>query len=510
MNFDWIKTRAVTHKDKVAVIDPKKNTEWTYEQLNIRAENLANQMIRDGVQRDDRIGVNVPNDVAILDFLFASIKIGAVFVPLNWRLKPIEIEGVIKDAGIEYLVYADNHLERLDNLPKEYLKYNVDTPEYDAIVDPTEHEPFESVDLELDEMAMLIYTSGSTGTPKGVIHTHQSYLNNIYNEILSWNLTEDYSTIASAPMFHVVGFIDIVLPLLMAGGQVVLQRYFDHLEINKLIEKYKPNILVMIPAMYFGMIFDPEFTPDQWDSVEMFISGGSAPLPAVQEYFKGIGKIIVNGYGLTEAPLVTYNSPKAALAHEESIGRPVMNLKHKIVDENMNEVPLGEMGELLIRGVNVTPGYYNLPEENEKAFVGGYFRTGDLATENEKGELTIVNRLKELIITGGENVLPSEVEAVLNKHPLVSQGIVVGYENPKFGESVGAAITLNKEAQGADNYEAVLDEFMLKNLAGYKTPKFYLVLDEIPLNSTAKPDRLELQRLMNEAVGKLEPEDVQS
>lgn len=506
MNFDWIKTRALTHPDKVAVIDPIKETEWTYRELNIRAENLANQMVRDGVQKGDRIGVNVPNDVAIIDFLFASIKVGAVFVPLNWRLKPIEIEGVIEDAGIQYLAYADNHYERLTNLPKEYLKYNVDHDEYNEIVDPSKHEPFKTVSHESDDMAMLIYTSGSTGKPKGVIHTHESYRNNIYNEIMSWSLTDEIVTVAAAPMFHVVGFIDIVLPALMVGGTTILQRYFDHLQINKLIEKYKPTILVMIPAMYFGMIFDPEFSIEQWDSVELFVSGGSAPLPAVQDHFKKLGKIILNAYGLTEAPLVTYNSNEAALANETSIGRPVMNLAHKIVDEEMNEVPIGEMGELIIRGPNVTPGYYNLPEENEKAFADGYFRTGDLAVENENGELTIVNRLKELIITGGENVLPSEVEAVLNKHPLISQGIVVGYENPKFGESVGAVVILNKDAKGYDNYKEVLDEFMLKNLAGYKTPKFYLVLDEIPLNSTAKPDRLELQRLMNEAAGVTDPE----
>lgn len=508
MNFDWIKTRALTHPDKVAIIDPIKETEWTYKELNIRAENLANQMVRDGVQKGDRIGVNVPNDVAIIDFLFASIKVGAVFVPLNWRLKPIEIEGVIKDAGIKYIAYADNHYERLTNLPKEYLKYNVDHDEYNEIVDPSTHEPFKTVSHESDDMTMLIYTSGSTGKPKGVIHTHESYRNNIYNQIMSWSLTDETVTVAAAPMFHVVGFIDIVLPALMVGGTTILQRYFDHLQINKLIEKYKPTILVLIPAMYFGMIFDPEFSIEQWDSVEMFISGGSAPLPAVQDHFKQLGKIIVNAYGLTEAPLVTYNSNKAALANESSIGRPVMNLAHKIVDEEMNEVPLGELGELIIRGPNVTPGYYNLPEENEKAFADGYFRTGDLAVENESGELTIVNRLKELIITGGENVLPSEVEEVLNKHPLISQGIVVGYEHPKFGESVGAVVILNKDAKGYDNYKEILDEFMLKNLAGYKTPKFYLVLDEIPLNSTAKPDRLELQRLMNEAAGITDPEEV--
>lgn len=506
MDFDWIKTRAKTHKDKVAIIDPLKKTEWTYEELNIRAENLANQLVKEGVKRGDRIGVNVPNDVAVLDFFFASVKIGAVFVPLNWRLKPIEVEGVIENAGIEYIAYADNHGERLENLPNEYLKYNVDKPEYNKIVDPSKHNPFKSVDLELDDIAMLIYTSGSTGTPKGVIHTHQSYLNNIYNEMLSWSINDEYSTVASTPMFHILGFIDIVLPMLVVGGQTVLQRYFDHEQINKLIAEYKPNILIMIPAMYFGMIFDPEFSIEQWDSVEMFVSGGSAPLPAVQEHFKSLGKVIVNAYGLTEAPLVTYNSKEAAFANGGSIGRPVMNLKHKIVDEDMNEVPLGEMGELLVRGVNVTPGYYNLPEENEKAFVDGYFRTGDLAIENELGELTIVNRLKELIITGGENVLPSEVEAVLNKHPLINQGIVVGYDNPKFGESVSATIVLNKDAQGADNYEEVLDEYMKKNLAGYKTPKMYLVLDEIPLNSTTKPDRLELQRLMNEKAGKIQEE----
>lgn len=286
MDFDRIKTRAKTHKDKVAVIDPLKETEWTYEELNIRAENLANQLVKEGVQRGDRIGVNVPNDVAVIDFFLASIKMGAVFVPLNWRLKPIEIEAVIEDAGIEYIAYADNHGERLENLPEEYLKYNVDKPEYNEIVDPSHHKPFESVDLELEDMAMLIYTSGTTGTPKGVIHTHQSYLNNVYNEILSWSINDEYSTVASTPMLHILGFIDIVLPMLVAGGQTILQRYFDHEKINGLIAEYKPNILIMIPAMYFGMIFDPEFSPEQWDSVEMFVSGGSAPLPAVQEHFR--------------------------------------------------------------------------------------------------------------------------------------------------------------------------------------------------------------------------------
>jgi len=232
--------------------------------------------------------------------------------------------------------------------------------------------------------------------------------------------------------------------------------------------------------------------------VEKFVSGGSAPLPAVQEAFLKMGKVLVNAYGLTGAPLVTYNNNELAKRNPSSIGRPVLNLAHKIVDEEMNEVPTGEMGELLSRGLNVTPGYWILREENEEVFHEGYFRTGDMTIENEADELTIVNRLKELIITGGENVLPSEVEAILNKHPLVTSGVVVGYDNPRFGESVSAAIVLNEQAQGIENYEEVLNEYMTKNLAGYKTPKLYLVLEEIPLNSVGKPDQLELERMMNE------------
>lgn len=508
MNFDWIKSRAVSHADKVAIIDPLKNTQWTYKDLNIRAENLAHHLVEQGIKRGDRIGVFAPNDVGVLDHLFAAIKIGAIFVPMNWRLKPREIKKVVEDSGMEYIVYGTNHLDRLTHIPKEYIKYNIDEAEYHEIVDPNHHEPFESIDIEPEDIAMLIYTSGTTGTPKGVIHTHQSYTNNIFNEVLSWNMHDEYVTIASAPMFHVVGFVDIVLPMLMVGGQTVLERYFNPETINDWISKYKPNILVMIPTMYYGIIADPEFSPEMIESVEKFVSGGSAPLPAVQEAFLKMGKVLVNAYGLTEAPLVTYNNNELAKRNPSSIGRPVLNLAHKIVDEEMNEVPTGEMGELLIRGLNVTPGYWNLPEENEEVFHEGYFRTGDMAIENEAGELTIVNRLKELIITGGENVLPSEVEAILNKHPLVTSGVVVGYENPRFGESVSAAIVLNEQAQGIENYEEVLDEYMTKNLAGYKTPKLYLVLEEIPLNSVGKPDQLEIERMMNKKAAEVKEETI--
>ncbi|MER1953820.1 MAG: class I adenylate-forming enzyme family protein, partial [Aerococcus urinaeequi] len=169
MNLDWIKTRAITSPEKVAVIDPLKHTEFTYQDLNQRAEILARHLVEDaGVKKGDRIATFAPNDIAIIDMLLAAIKIGAVFVPLNWRLKPVEIARVVEDAGVEYILYATNHLDRLSEVPDAYIKYNVDEAEYNQMMDLSNHQPFESVSIDWQDPILLIYTSGSTGRPKGV------------------------------------------------------------------------------------------------------------------------------------------------------------------------------------------------------------------------------------------------------------------------------------------------------------------------------------------------------
>lgn len=497
MNLDWIKTRAITSPEKVAVIDPLKHTEFTYQDLNQRAEILARHLEEDaGVKKGDRIATFAPNDIAIIDMLLAAIKIGAVFVPLNWRLKPVEIARVVEDAGVEYILYATNHLDRLSEVPDAYIKYNVDEAEYNQMMDLSNHQPFESVSIDWQDPILLIYTSGSTGRPKGVIHTHESYLNNVFNQIISWRMSEDWVTIGSTPMFHILGFIDIAIPMLVVGGQLVLERYFNYETINDWIRTYKPNVLVMIPTMYYGIIASPDFKPENLMSVDLLVAGGSPPLPAVQKVFQQMGKIIINAYGLTEAPLLTFNTSQRANERPTTIGSPLLFDEMIVVDDEMHPLPQGEIGELLLKGKNVTPGYWKLPEENAKAFHDGYFRTGDLAYLNEYGEMTLVNRLKELIITGGENVLPSEVEAVLSQHPLVKSAIVLGFEHPKFGESVSAAIMVNKDVEGADKFQEVLDQFCLEKLAGYKTPKLYMEIDEIPVNSVGKPDRIELSRMM--------------
>lgn len=495
MNYDWIKTRADYDEVKPAIIDPLKGTEWSYQDMDKRAENLANHLKEQGIGHGDVVGIFAPNDVAIFDLLFATFKMGAVFLPMNWRLSPKEIQSVISDSGVKLILYAEKHKESLTGTPEGLLHMNIDSKEYDDICHPDNHRPFKTVDVESDELAALIYTSGTTGLPKGVMFTYDSFISNIVNTALTYKINASYKTILTTPLFHVLGLNDTALPAIMVGGTLVLHRYYDGAQLNDLMAEHKPDYLTLIPTMYYGMIFAENFDIKNFENIRFLIQGGSSPLPAVQRHFESMGHTLINGYGLTEAPLAMVNTPENAKKKPMSIGKPIMYVDMKLLDDDGNEVETNEIGELAIKGKNVTPGYWNRPDLTEKSFHNGYFLTGDLARKDEDGDIFIVNRKKELIITGGENVLPSEVESVLSEHPLVRQSIVVGFDHPKYGESVSAAVVLTEDEEG---FEEALNAHMREKLAGYKVPRMYLKLTDIPLNSTAKPDRMAIQKLMNE------------
>lgn len=254
MNFDWIKTRADFDVEKPAVIDPFKETQWTYQQLNIRADNMAHYLESQGIQQGDVIGIFAPNDVAILDLLFASFKMGAVFLPINWRLNPKEIAGVVSDSGLKILFYAEKHLSSLNEINPDYLHMDIDSDAYNQIVDPSQHHAYKAKAVEPTDLATLIYTSGTTGVPKGVMFSYESFVNNGANIELTYKFNSEYLTIISTPMFHVLGFNDTVLPTLMSGGTLVLQRYFNGEALNDLIAQYHPDFLIMIPTMYYSTL----------------------------------------------------------------------------------------------------------------------------------------------------------------------------------------------------------------------------------------------------------------
>ncbi|MBF7030302.1 long-chain-fatty-acid--CoA ligase FadD [Staphylococcus kloosii] len=504
MNFDWIKTRAIFEEEKSAIIDPAKGTEWTYQQLNIRAENLANHLREQGTERGDVIGIFAPNDVAILDVLFASIKSGTVFLPINWRLNPEEIATVVEDSGVTKIFYETKHLSSLTKIDESLLYMDINAQEYNDIVNPSHHNRFDSVELQGDDLAALMYTSGTTGTPKGVMFTFESFIHNNITVNHTYPVYPTDITIVSLPMFHVFGFNDLTLPVLFNGATLVLQRYFNAEELVDLMDQYKPNYILLIPTMYYALLIAQNFKPEVFSNARFLIQGGSAPLPAVQAKFKSMGLNIINGYGLTEAPLVSVNPINNAIVKPKSIGHPAIFTDIRIFDENFNEIETGGIGELAVRGKNVTPGYWNKPEATAESFHNDFFLTGDLAKVDEDGDIFIVDRKKEMIITGGENVLPSEVEAILSEHPLVAQCVVVGFTSPKYGESVSAAVVLTEED---DNFEEKLDKFAREKLGGYKVPRMYLSINHMPLNSTSKPDKLALQQRMNEKAEKLHQGD---
>ena len=501
MNFDWIKTRSDFDIEKPAVIDPLKGTQWTYQQLNIRADHMAHYLTDKGIQKGDVVGVFAPNDVALLDLLFACFKMGAVFLPINWRLNPKEIAAVVKDSELKILFYAEKHLSSLTDVDEKLLHMDIDSPEYATTVNPEHHQPFNATKVEANDLAALIYTSGTTGEPKGVMFSYDSFVNNGTNIELTYKFNSDYTTIISTPMFHVLGFNDTVLPTLMAGGTLVLQRYFNGEALNDLIAQYEPSFIIMIPTMYYATIKQPNFNPENFRKMKYVIQGGSQPLPSIQAAFKQYGVNIINGYGLTEAPLVMVNTPENALKKPMSIGKSVMFVESIILDDDKNEVGVGEIGELAIKAKNVTPGYWKKPEETAKIFHGPYLLTGDLAKKDEDGDIFIIDRKKELIITGGENVLPSEVETALAEHPLVDRCVVVGYDHPKYGESIAAAVILR---ENDPDYERKLDTFMREKLAGYKVPRMYQPVTYMPLNSTQKPDKRAIRDMMNQKAQALE------
>ncbi|EKS1595760.1 acyl--CoA ligase [Staphylococcus pseudintermedius] len=495
MNFDWIKTRADFDVEKPAVIDHLKGTQWSYQQLNIRADHMAHYLTKQGIQKGDVVGVLAPNDVALLDLLFACFKTGAVFLPINWRLNPKEIAAIVEDSTLKLLFYAEKHLSSLNEVNPKYLHMDIDSDAYNQIVDPSQHSVFKAINVESTDLAALIYTSGTTGVPKGVMFSYESFVHNGANIELTYKFNSDYLTIISTPMFHVLGFNDTVLPTLMAGGTLVLQRYFNGEELNNMIAQYHPDFLIMIPTMYYSTLTQDNFNPDHFRAMKYVIQGGSQPLPSIQQAFKKHGINIINGYGLTEAPLVLVNTPENARQKPMSIGKAVMFVDAKVLDDNKNEVGLNEIGELAIRAKNVTPGYWNKPEETAKIFHNQYLLTGDLAKKDVDGDIFIIDRKKELIITGGENVLPSEVENALAEHPLIDRCVVVGYEHPKYGESIAAAIILREQPE---DYVDQLDQHMRERLAGYKVPRMYLPVTHMPLNSTQKPDKLAITKIMND------------
>ena len=500
---DFVAKRAALHPARTALIEAETGEHISYGMLNERADRLAVCLSGLGIGKGDRVGVLSLNCAAMVELLLACGKIGALFVPFNYRLSADELKGIIADAEVS-LFCSDGSNARIvreleDVLPPESMKVALDEAAvltggcvfYASIFEEEQKAgaamgPRPAVALE--DPWIICYTGGTTGTPKGAVLTHGSVLWNAVNTITGWGLREDDVAPVFTPLFHTGGLNVLLTPLLLMGGTSILVSTFDPEKVFDIIDRYGATYVFMVPAMLRMMIRSPLWQQEAFGRVRELVTGG-APCPIdVYEAFAAKGKRFRMGYGLTEAgPNNFHIDPAAALDYLGSVGKPLPFVEARIEGEGGPGAGPGHTGELLLRGGHVFAGYWKKPGETAAVLADGWLRTGDLARRDDEGNFFIVGRKKEMYISGGENVYPAEVEQAVMRHPDVEEAAVVGVPDEKWGESGLGAVVL-KSGAGLTGDE--LKSYLRGKIAHYKVPKRFVFMDELPKTGAGKIDKL--------------------
>jgi fatty-acyl-CoA synthase len=498
--------------DKAALIDLESGQPMTYRELASRADRAANMLRGLDIGRGDRVAVLGENRPEMVELYFGAAKLGALLVPVNWRLAPEEVAYILGDAAPEVLFYGRDMEATVAALKGDsgggeplwkgpVLGFDDASDQgYASRMDRASVEPVVTEGIDADSPVMLLYTSGTTGRPKGAILTHGSITWNAINTATGWDLRQDDVTITHTPFFHTGGWNVLTLPLLHRGATVVMARGFDAGQTVEAIDRHGVTVLFAVPTMFQMMLDHPGLNGAELSSVRFFISGGApCPIPLI-EAFQTRGVVFKQGYGLTEVgPNCFVLDEKDAIRKAGSVGFPVLHLDTRVVDGENRPVAIGEVGELQLRGPTVCAGYWNNPEATSSSFAeGGWFKTGDLFRLDDEGYHSVVGRLKEMYISGGENVYPAEIERVLYKLPRVIEAAVVGVPHPKWGEVGHAFIAFGPGEPRLDTDR--VKAHCQQHLARFKVPKEFTILDELPKGSSGKIQKTELSRLAREAL----------
>ncbi len=496
---DWLQRRAQLTPERIALEDAATGNAVSYRTWNAVANQTANYLRALGVGRGDRVAVYASNCLAYLDLWMACGKLGAILQNLNWRLTPRELQGLIADAEPKLLIYSADFAAQVDSLRpgvacvKRFVALAAKASDADESFAERDTYPLtlaDRPDLHPDDPWVICYTGGSTGLPKGAILTHRNMTFNSVNTVMSWGLDQDDVTILNAPLFHTGGLNVFTLPLIHAGGKSFVCQSFDAAQVFDLIERGGVTLYFGVPTMFTVMQAHERWQTADFSRLKFVISGGApCPLPIFEKFWaKGVD--FKTGYGLTEAGPNTFWLPAADVKRKPgAVGLPLFHVDVKVARSDGSECAADEAGELLIRGEHVTPGYWNNPEATAKAIIAGWLHTGDLALRDEEGYYRIVGRLKDMIISGGENVYPAEVESVMHAHPAVAEAALIGVPDAKWGE-VGRAVVVVK--RGAQVDAADLIAFCNERLARYKVPKTVVFVAELPKTGPGKIDKKQL------------------
>ena len=505
-HFDWIQRHAERTPDKVALVDGASGQRWTYAELNARANRLAS-FLGDtvGLRRGDRISILAQNSAAYFELLFACSKIGAILNTLNWRLAPPELAYIVDDCAPRVLVYDAGFAGVVEEVRAQAGGWEAEIVigddganeepalEYETALEQGDPDlPARSPRLAYDDTWAILYTSGTTGRPKGAQVTYGNFFYNAVGIGQAIDLTSEDVNLVVLPTFHAGGLGLYAAPTFHAGGTVVVMRSFGPAQMLRLIEQWAVTAIFLVPAIYLALADFAEFGDYDLSSVRSWGSGGSALPPALVTHFAEQGIIIQQGFGMTETgPTVFLIPEEDAVRKAGSVGKPVLHTDVRIVDREGRVLGLGEVGELCIRGGNVTSGYWNRPQATAETIVDGWLHSGDAARYDGEGFYFIVDRWKDMFISGGENVYPAEVENVLYEHPAVAEAAVIGVPHPRWQEA-GRALVVLREGQTTD--EAALIAFCEGKLARYKIPRSVRFVDALPRTAAGKVLKRELQR----------------
>lgn len=508
--LDLLERKAGVYPNREVVwYEPAKRW-YTYADLNSRARRLANVLTAGlGLKKGDRVAVLARNIVEYFDFFFATQKTGLILVPLNIRLSPEELTFMVKLTGPKVLAYEADFgplAAQLATVPGVQAAIRVGPAgqadaagarDYQDLLAKARDAAPDVVPIALADPHVLLFTGGTTGLPKAAVVAHRAFYFNAVSEAVCWDLGPHSVAPNMLPFYHTGGWNILTLPLLFAGGRLLLDRGFDPGEILSWTPKHKVTMLFGAATMYHMMEQLPQFNTTDFSSLEFVMSGAAACPQTVMRPFWDKGVVFVQGMGITEGGPNNLFMPWKALSWEtikakwRSVGIPFMYCQAKVVDEEGRPTKPGELGELLFSGPVIFSGYWQNEEATKNTLIDGWVHTGDIAACDEDGFFYIMDRKKDMFISGGENVFPVEVESALVTHPKVSEVAVIGVPDEKWGE-VGKAFIVPRPGDQPTPEE--LAQFLQGKIARYKIPKHYALIDNLPKSGVGKV----LKRLLRE------------
>jgi long-chain acyl-CoA synthetase len=511
MNVRYLIQRAVKeYSSKTALIYG--DTRRTFHELNVRANCLANGLLQLGIKKGDRVGMLLKNCGEFIEIDFGLSKTGIVRVPLNARLTGQDHEYMLNDSESNTLIFGEEFDETVQSLRlnlktvRNYVcicrgsakRDASDWVDYEHLIrNNSEDEPFG--DIEEDDLHTLFYTSGTTGKPKGAMLTQKSWANVAINLILDYGPVTDNDVILNTqPLSHGAGFF--VLPYFIRGATNVLIPEFKPSIVFETIEKERVTVLKLVPSMLYQLMDSSEKTRYDLSSLHSIIYGGSPiAAPRLVEAVRFFGKKLAQLYGQAEAPMCISTLSRddhiiegsdEILKRLTSAGKPCVNVEVRVVDEEGKDIKIGEVGEVIARGYHLMKGYWKLPEATAEVLKGGWVHTGDLGYFDSMGYLFLVDRKRDVIISGAFNIYPKEIEDVIVTHPKVKEATVIGVPDGKWGEAVKAVVVLKEEAHVS---EEEIIEYCRHHMASFKKPKSVDIVKELPRNPYGKVQKTVLR-----------------